>query len=91
MVSRADFPADLYGKVFQDKRNFSMRLGLEWNLSVFRPTEPYDLRHEANGDVSAASFAADLSGSDDFSSELKRSGLACRTTLKTFNYLRKLR
>ncbi|OGV59004.1 MAG: hypothetical protein A2X45_00645 [Lentisphaerae bacterium GWF2_50_93] len=91
MISRADFPPEFHGRIFQDRRNCSMRLGIEWNLSVFRPIEPYDLRHEAKRGPAAASFAADLSGSVDFSSELKRSGAACKSTVKTFNYQRKLR
>ncbi|MFZ2657401.1 MAG: peptidase U32 family protein [Victivallales bacterium] len=91
MVSRAELPPEFTGKVFQDRRNCSMRLGLEWNLSVFRPTEPFDLRREVKGGLVAAGFAADLSGSGDFSSELKRAGSACGSAVKTFNYLRKLR
>ncbi|OGV37242.1 MAG: hypothetical protein A2X48_12730 [Lentisphaerae bacterium GWF2_49_21] len=86
MMSRVEFPQEFYGRIFRERRNCSMKLEKEWNLSVFRPDLPFDLRNNTKGNIAVADFAADLSG------ELKiEDGLPYTDEPKTFNYLRKLR
>ena len=60
MVTRAELPAACLGQVFEDRRGIRMIPRLESGLAVYRPAEPFSIRHVFQPDIRVAHLVADL-------------------------------
>jgi putative protease len=65
MVTRAEVPAACLGQVFEDRRGIRMIPRGESGLSVYRPEEPFSIRHCRNPDIRVAHLVADLVAAPD--------------------------
>jgi putative protease len=65
MVTRADVPAACLGRVFEDRRKIRMVPRYESGLALYRPLEPFSIRHCRNPDIRVAHLVADLVGVPD--------------------------
>lgn len=87
MISRAEFSDEMYGGIFHDRRKSEMRLMREWDLSVFRPVQAYDIRSVGDEKIKVAHIGADLSASRNPSADW----LSRPSSASPFNFFRKLR
>lgn len=87
MISRAELADEMYGGVFHDRRKSEMRLTREWNLTVFRPVQAFDIRSARDEKIRVAHIGADLSGSRNPSADW----LSKPSSASPFNFFRKLR
>jgi len=63
MISRAEPPPELLGRVLGDRRGTRVAAGLEQGLWVLRPVEPFDLRDLRNDRLRVKHLVVDLTGS----------------------------
>jgi collagenase-like PrtC family protease len=87
MISRAELGAEQYGGVFHDRRKSEMRLGREWDLTVFRPVQPFDLRSARDEKIKVTHIGADLSGSRNPCADW----ISKPNSSSAFNFFRKLK
>ncbi len=87
MISRAELAGEMYGGVFHDRRKSEMRLGREWNLTVFRPVQAFDLRSARDEKIKVAHVVVDLSGSRNPCADW----ISKPNPSSSFNFFRKLR
>ncbi|MFA6290696.1 MAG: peptidase U32 family protein [Victivallales bacterium] len=86
MISRAELAEEMYGGIFHDRKKSEMKLSREWNLTVFRPVQPFDLRSAKDEKIKLAHIGADLSGSRNPCADwISNAGPI------SFNFFRKLR
>jgi len=89
MISRAEPPPELLGRVLGDRRGTRVTAGREQGLWVLRPVEPFDLRDLRNDRLRVKHLVVDLTGSPnpvrDWSRRPKR-----RRPPHRFNYERGL-
>ncbi len=89
MVTRAEVPRALLGEVFEDRRGIRMAPRLESGLAVYRPMEPFSIRHAANPQVRVAHLVADLVAAADPLAEWRALDTPDKTAFR-FNYDRGL-
>jgi hypothetical protein len=65
LSTRVKMPENLLGKVMADRRGASLIPRRERGLTVFRPTEPFDLRDLSNEKIRVKHLVVDLVGSND--------------------------
>jgi len=63
MISRAEPPPELLGRVLGDRRGTRVTAGQEQGLWVLRPVEPFDLRDLRNDRLRVKHLVVDLTGS----------------------------
>jgi len=89
MISRAEPPPELLGRVLTDRRDTRVTSGREGGLWVLRPAEPFDLRDLRNDRPRVKHLVVDLTGSPnpvrDWTRRPKR-----RESPHRFNYERGL-
>jgi U32 family peptidase len=65
LTTRVELPASCLGQVFEDRRGIRMVPRLEAGLTVYRPVEPFSIRHCHNSDIRVAHLVADLVAAPD--------------------------
>jgi putative protease len=65
LVTRADVPAACLGQVFEDRRGIRLIPRLESGLAVYRPVDPFSIRHCRHPEIRVAHLLADLVAASD--------------------------
>jgi collagenase-like PrtC family protease len=89
MVTRAELPAACLGQAFEDRRGIRMIPRLESGLAVYRPEEPFSIRHLSNPDIRVAHLVADLVAATDPVAEWRELNRLGKSAFG-FNYNRSL-
>jgi len=92
LISRVELPNKFINQPFQDRRGISIIPRKEWNLTVFRPEEAYNIKGQKNPNILVGNLIVDLVAANNPFAEwqLLLNSPHSKPTLQ-FNYKRILR